>query len=204
MKKTTLTSLATFVLAYGLFASQASAFSLSFGNDDQGLFFEKFVSSLFQNSNKIGAALIGEVTSVDISSSTSFFTLSSKQKVYSIAISADTKVRKLGIPGEIEDIKAGDKVSVVSSVSKTETPKLRARVVSILSQAGEGKYKVASTTDVIGTTIGGATTPPVTSPERPVTPPERDETSQKESKEIKEVKEIKEKEGKELPLLRIR
>ena len=197
MKKTTLTSLATFSLAYTLFATQASAFSLSFGSEDQGPFFEKFVSSLFQNTSKSGAALIGEVTSVDISTSTSSFTLSSKQKLYSIGFSPETKVRKLGIPADLEDLKAGDKVSVVSSLSKTETPKLRAKVISILSQAGEGKYKAATTTETVATSTEATSTQVVLPFEK-----EKDEIPQKDAKEGKEVKEGKE--AKELPSLRMR
>ncbi len=192
MKKTTLTSLATFALAYSLFVSQASAFSLSFVNEDQGLFFEKFVSALFQNSNKIGAALIGEVTSVDASTSTSVFTLLSKQKMYTIGISADTKVRKLGIPAEIEDIKAGDKVSVVSSVSKTEFPKLRAKVVTILSQAGETKYKVASSSETIVPSAEATST-------ASLAPGEKEELSFP-----RESKNVKEKEGKDAVGIRVR
>ncbi len=201
MKKSTLTSLVTFGLAYVLLSSSASAFSLSFGAEDQSPFFEKFVSSLFQNSNKIGAALIGEVTSIDISTSSNVFTLSSKQKLYSIGISSETKVRKLGIPAELADIKAGDKVSVVSSVSKTETPKLRAKVISILSQAGESKYKVASTTEALATSTEATTTAALPPAEK-----EKDDAPQKESKEVKEKEsvEFKEKGVKEMPTFKVR
>jgi hypothetical protein len=138
----------TFIIGSALlFPLSASAFSFDFPSfEEKSPVVEKFVDALFQG-NRLGAALVGEVTS--LSTSTGIMNLSAKQKIYTILVSpAETKVRKYGLPEHFDAVKAGDKVSVVSSVSKNEKDKtkLKAKIINILSQENESKYRVDSTT----------------------------------------------------------
>ena len=79
-------------------------------------------------------------------------TIQTKQKSQVVAISSETKVRKFGIPTSMEEVRVGDKVSIVSSISKTESPRLRARVISILSQGPEPKAKQAPDLEIASST----------------------------------------------------
>ena len=137
-------------LLFVIHTHSASAFSFLFTNQDESApRVERFISSLFQSGSKTGAASVGEISALSFATSTdtvpNAMTIQTKQRSQTMAISSDTKVRKFGIPANIEDMRVGDKVSVVSSVSKTETPRLRARVISILSQAPETKSKLVVT-----------------------------------------------------------
>ncbi len=138
----------------------ASAFSFNFSAfEEKNSTVEKFVGALFQGNNRLGAALIGEVTS--ISTTTGSMNLLSKQKNYTIGISpVETKVRKFGIPSTLEEVKAGDKVSVVSSVLKDETIKLKAKIISILSQENQSKYIgiEATSTEIMASSTSATTT----------------------------------------------
>lgn len=134
MKKTTFTTLISLSLvSFAISAPSASAFSFKLEaapEAEKSGMIERFIDTLFQNTSKTGAALFGEVESV----STSTLSLSVKQKLYSLIVSDETKVRKLGnVPGVIEDVKEGDKVSVVSTPVKGEPGKLRAKIVKIIS-----------------------------------------------------------------------
>jgi hypothetical protein len=145
MKKTN-SSVILATLLFLIHIHSASAFSFLFTNQEESTpRVERFVSSLFQSGNKTGAASVGEISTLSFATSTdtipNAITIQTKQRSQTMAISSETKVRKFGIPANIEDMRVGDKVSVVSSISKTETPRLRARVVSILSQANEIKSK---------------------------------------------------------------
>ena len=127
------------VLALTLSTGSASALSFSFGSEGDTSPFSKMVSSLFAT-GKTGAALVGEISDI----ATTSFKLTTKQKEYTIVYSPETKVRKLGLPAKMSDVHEGDKVSVVSALTKSDpknnNSKLRAKIVSILSQDGEGKY----------------------------------------------------------------
>lgn len=125
-------------LSLSLAVSSASALSFRFGEEGDNSALGKIVSTLFAT-GKTGVALVGEVSDI----ATTTFTLTSKQKTYTITYTGETKVRKLGLPAKMSDVHEGDKVSVVSTVTKPEAKttqtKLRAKVVSILSQEGEKK-----------------------------------------------------------------
>lgn len=142
---------------FTLSCNSASAFSFRIDAlDEKSSFFEKFIDSLFQNNGKSGTALIGDVSRI----SSTTLSLFSQERTYVIGLSKDTKVRKATIPTNLSEIKEGDKVSVVSSIStiKGENGKLKAKIISILSQENEKKVndkkdddtKIASSTEVKG------------------------------------------------------
>ncbi len=169
MKKSYFSFIGAMLILFSLQAEAVSAFLPLFTTQEEGSTrVERFISSLFQTGNKTGASLVGEVSLLSFSTTTdtvpNSMTIQTKQRSQVVAISSETKVRKFGIPTSMEDVRVGDKVSIVSSISKTESPRLRARVISILSQGPEPKAKplpeleIASSTEVksASTTEDGA------------------------------------------------